>query len=80
MKMTFDQTQFRMRSGPAFVANQMSIVAAKAIISAGKKVETTTIVEGFPVTVDDRYFFPDALKPADPVAQKRRGNDGGEAT
>lgn len=59
---------FRMRTGKDFVENKMQLGAAVAILAAGK-VAKSSEVEGFPIAVDNTYFFPGEIE--EPVRKPR---------
>ena len=50
------QVTFLLRTGKDFVKNTMSEAAAKRIIDTGKT--TDSKVPGYPIAVNDTYFFP----------------------
>lgn len=55
---TNGMTEFLMRTGKnSFVKNTMTAAAAKSIISNGEITESND-VPGFPICVNDTYFFP----------------------
>lgn len=51
------KTEFLMRTGNGYVKNTMSAVEAKNIINNGEVTESNAI-PGFPICVNDTYFFP----------------------
>lgn len=52
---------FAMLAGKDIVTAEVTFEQAKAMLSGGK-VRATKTVEGFPLTADDKYFFPGFLE------------------
>jgi hypothetical protein len=65
---------FIMATGKDFVKNTMPENAALDLIENGKT-EITDTHKGFPLCVDDKYYFPEVPEPAEvtkPTSKKKR--------
>ena len=56
LKVNSGKVQFIMTAGKDFVRTEMNEDAANKIIKEGKT-STSSLFEGFPLCVDDTYFF-----------------------
>lgn len=64
---------FIMRAGKDFSRNEMGVNAANAIIEKGE-VTKSTLFKGYPLCVDDKFFFAATVSPKkNPVCGKRLG-------
>ncbi len=71
--MTNDKVVFQVRTGNDFVQNTMTVSAAKEFIKNGTVTESDR--EGFPICVNDVFYFPDLLiePESTPKSGKRKG-------
>lgn len=67
-----DKVVFQVRTGNDFVQNTMTVSAAKEFIKNG--IVTESDREGFPICVNDVFYFPDLLTEPEstPKSGKRR--------
>lgn len=68
LKNTNGKVNFLLRTGKDFVRNEMSVASAQHIINNGVLKESE--VEGYPLNVDDKWFFEGDLMPK----SKQEGN------
>lgn len=68
-----DMVVFQVRTGNDFVQNTMTVSAAREFIKNGTVTESDR--EGFPICVNDAFYFPDLLiePESTPKSGKREG-------
>ena len=68
------ETQFIRKAGSAFVKATMPIGKAEGIIGTGKVKESDKF-DGFPIAVNDEYYFPGELAEEEDKPYRDEGND-----
>ena len=68
------ETQFIRKAGSAYVKATMPIGKAEGIIGTGK-VEKSGKFDGFPIAVNDEYYFPGELAEEEDKPDQGKGSD-----
>ena len=74
LKANNGKVDFIMKTGNDFVKSVMTEKSALEKIASGKVTETD-IVQGYPLTVDDKYYFPaikDAAEKTEKIVKKAK--------